>query len=325
MDQQIPIPSETPPEIPKPKLEEPKSSRYVWLKSLGSLAVFLVIGYIFFSRTTSDPYSALLLVIVLTGVVVFHELGHFTAMKIYKYQDLGIFFIPLLGAYVSGKKQEVSQKQSAVILLAGPVPGIFLGIILHFISAQLNIDFLEKVAWIMIFLNVLNLLPVYPLDGGQLLHRLFLDNYNILGKIFVILSAALMSWIAISSGFYFLLFFPLMMISRMIGDFQHERIEKKIEGEGVDLMKSYEDLTAEEYWRIRNAVIKYYPQFKDVNPSPPYEISPKEGQIITTIQGLLQRSLIQDLSLPGKLLILVIWIGFFLAPFIVKNPFMYLF
>ena len=317
MDQPIPIPGEMTPEIPKPELEEPKSRPNVWFKSLTSLAVFLVIGYLFFKD--------LRLILVLTAVVVFHEFGHFVAMKIYKYQDLGMFFIPLLGAYVSGKKQEVSQTQSAIILLAGPIPGIFLGIILHFLSIQFDMDFLEKVAWIMIFLNVLNLLPVYPLDVGQVLHRLFLDDYNILGKIFVILSAALMSWIAISSGFYFLLFFPIMMISRMIGDLQHERIEKKIEGEGIDLMKSYEELTPEEYWRIRNAVIRYYPQFKDVNPAPPYEISPKEEQIITTIQGLLQRSLIQDLSLSGKFLILIIWIGFFLAPFIVKNPFMYLF
>jgi stage IV sporulation protein FB len=262
------------------------------------------------------------LILVLTGVVVFHELGHFIAMKIYKYQDLGMFFIPLLGAYVSGKKQEVSQKQSAIILLAGPVPGIFLGIILHFLSVQLDIYFLEKVAWILIFLNVLNLLPVYPLDGGQLLHRLFLDDYNILGKIFVVLSVAFMSWVAITSQFYFLLLFPFMMVSRMFGDLQHERVEKKLEAEGIDLMKSYEALSAEEYWKIRNAVIKYYPQFKDVKPSPPYEISPKEDQIITTIQSLLQRSLIQDLSLTGKFVILVIWIAFFLAPFVIKNPFM---
>ena len=317
MDQPIPIPGEMAPEIPKPELEEPKSRSNVWLKSIGSLAIFLVIGFFFFRQNWT-------LVLVLTGVVVFHELGHFVAMKIYKYQDLGIFFIPLLGAYVSGKKQEVSQTQSAIILLAGPVPGIFLGIILHFLAAQLGLDFWEKVAWIMIFLNVLNLLPVYPLDGGQLLHRLFLDDYNILGKIFVILSAALMIWVAISSGFLFLLFFPLMMISRMIGDLQHERIEKKIEAEGVDLMKSYEQLTPEEYWKIRNAVIKYYPQFKDVNPSPPYEISPKEDQIISVIQGLLQRSLIQDLSVVGKIIILVIWIGFFLAPFLIKNPFIYI-
>lgn len=323
MEHILPAHNENSIKIPKPELEEPKSSRHVWLKSLGSLAFFLVIGYFFFRRTNSDPYAAMALVIVLTVVVVFHELGHFVAMKIYKYRELGMFFIPLLGAYVSGKKQEVSQKQSAIILLAGPVPGILLGIILHFISIQLDLDFLKNVAWIFIFLNVLNLLPVYPLDGGQLLHRLFLDDYNILGKIFVILSVALMSWVAIASGYLFLLLFPFMMISRMIGDLQHERVEKKIEAEGIDLMKSYEELTAEEYWKIRNAVIKYYPQFKDVKPSPPYEIAAKEDQIITTIQGLLQRSLIQDLSLTGKFLILIIWIGFFLAPFLIKNPFIY--
>jgi len=323
MDQTLPAHDENPVEIPKPELEEPKSSRWVWLKSLGSLGFFLVIGYFFFKRFTGDSYSALAEVIVLTVVVVFHEFGHFVAMKIYKYRELGMFFIPLLGAYVSGKKQEVSQKQSAIILLAGPVPGIFLGIILHFLSIQFDLDFLNTVSWILIFLNVLNLLPVYPLDGGQLLHRLFLDDYNILGKIFVVLSVVLMSWVAISSGYLFLLLFPFMMISKMIGDVQHERIEKKIEAEGIDLMKSYEELTAAEYWKIRNAVIKHYPQFKDVNPSPPYEISSKEDQIITTIQGLLQRSLIQDLSLTGKFLILVIWIGFFLAPFLIKNPFIY--
>src|SRR5215203_337954 len=323
MDQTLPAHDENPAEIPKPELEEPKSSRYVWLKSLGSLGFFLVIGYFFFKRFTGDSSSAIALVMVLTGVVVFHEFGHFVAMKIYKYRELGMFFIPLLGAYVSGKKQEVSQKQSAIILLAGPVPGIFLGIILHFLSIQFELDFLNSVAWILIFLNVLNLLPVYPLDGGQLLHRLFLDDYNIPGKIFVVLSVVLMSWVAISSGYQFLLLFPFMMVSKMIGDVQHERIEKKIEAEGIDLMKSYEELTADEYWKLRNAVIKHYPQFKDVNPSPPYEISSKEDQIITTIQGLLQRSLIQDLSLGGKFLILVIWIGFFLAPFVIKNPFIY--
>jgi len=122
MDQTLPANNENPVEIPKPELEEPKSSRYVWLKSLGSLGFFLVIGYFFFRRYTGDSNSAIALVIVLTVVVVFHELGHFVAMKIYKYRELGMFFIPLLGAYVSGKKQEVSQKQSAIILLAGPVP-----------------------------------------------------------------------------------------------------------------------------------------------------------------------------------------------------------
>src|SRR5881394_398506 len=105
---------------PKPEPEEKK--RNVWIRSISSLALYLLIAYYFFSANW-------ILVLILTGIVVFHELGHFLAMKIYDYKELGIFFIPLLGAYASGTKREVSQKQSAIILLAGPMPGIFLGII----------------------------------------------------------------------------------------------------------------------------------------------------------------------------------------------------
>ena len=316
MDQPAPIPGEIHPDLPKPELEESKNKTNVWLKSLSSLALYLAIGYFFFDKNWT-------LVIVLTGVVIFHELGHFLAMKVYNYQDLGIFFIPLMGAYVSGKKQEISQKQSAVILLAGPVPGIILGFVLHFVAVQQEIYFIEKVAWILIYLNLLNLLPIYPLDGGQLLNQLFFDNYNIISKIFMILSAAAITWLALfglNQPFYPLLIIPFFLLSRMIGDIQHDRITKKIEAEGIDLMRSYEEISTEEYWKIRNAVIKYYPQLKDVHPAPPYEISPKEDQVIVIIQNLLQRALIQDLSIAGKFLILVIWLGCFLAPFLLSMP-----
>lgn len=317
MDLTQPLPTQPGNDLPKPELEEEKKDKIsVWIKSLGSLALFIIIGYFFFRQNWG-------LVIVLTLVVVIHELGHFLAMKIYKYQELGIFFIPLLGAYASGKKQEISQTQSAVILLAGPIPGIVIGFGLHYVAINTGYYFLEQVAWIFIFLNMLNLLPVYPLDGGQLLHRLFLDDKNILGKIFVVLSAALMCWVAISTEFYLLLFFPYLMISRMIGDIRHERIISKVEAEGIDLTKTYEELTAEDYWKIRNLIIPYYPQLRSVNPSPPYEISTKEDRVIMAIQGLLQRSLVQDLPMAGKFFILVIWIGCFVAPFFIKNPFIY--
>jgi Zn-dependent protease len=333
MDQPVPIPGELPADLPKPELEETKNKTNVWFKSLSSLFFFLVIGYFFFNKDWQ-------LVVILTIVVIIHELGHFFAMKFYKYQDLGIFFIPVMGAYASGKKQEVSQTQSAVILLAGPVPGIILGVILQLIAVHADLNFytehiinpriLEQASSIFIFLNVLNLLPVYPLDGGQLLHRLFLDDRNMLGKIFVILSVALMSWLALwllyntgNPRLLLLLFFPFMMLSRMISDIQHERLVKKVEAEGIDLMKTYDEISAEEYWKIRNVLIKHFPQLKEVNPSPPYDISPKEDQVIQIIQGLLQRSLVQDLSLTGKFLILLIWTGCFALPFIIKNPFLY--
>jgi hypothetical protein len=119
-------------------------------------------------------------------------------------------------------------------------------------------------------------------------------------------------------NFYPLLLFPVLMISRLIGDIQHDRITSKIEAEGIDLMKTYEEISAADYWKIRNVVIKYYPQLKEVNPSPPYEISPKEEQVISTIQNLLQRSIVQDISVLEKLTILAIWIGCFAIPFLLK-------
>lgn len=313
MEDQLPIPDQPVADLPKPELEEPKTKVNVWLKSLSSLALYLVIGYFFFNKNWT-------LVLILTAVVIFHELGHFLAMKFYQYQDLGIFFIPLMGAYVSGKKQEVSQQQSAIILMAGPVPGVVVGMIMHFLAVYYDVRLLEITAWILMFMNILNLLPVYPLDGGQLLHRLFLDDYQVIGKIFVIISAGLLAYFAWSISFYPLLLFPVLMISRMVGDIQHDRITAKIEAEGIDLMKSYDEISAEEYWKIRNAVIKHFPQLRDVNPSPPYQISPKEDQVITIIQNLLQRSIVQDLSLAGKFLILLIWIGCFVAPFALGLP-----
>jgi len=264
-------------------------------------------------------------VLVLTGVVVIHEMGHFLAMKLYKYTDLGIFFIPLLGAYASGSKREVSQTQSALIILAGPVPGIIVGVILYFLAIQQDNLFLEKTSIILILLNLLNLIPIYPLDGGQLINRLFLDESAIIGKIFVIASSLLLAWFFIKLGnnnmsFYVLLLFPVMMLMRLFTDIKHERLVNEIEKEGVDLNVAYEDITDEQYWKIRNAVIKHHPDLAGIPPAPPFQYSEQEEKIVSIMQSLLQRVIIMDLSLAGKILILLLWIGCFAVPVLIKMP-----
>src|SRR5258708_6375744 len=74
-----------------PKFQKQEQTSNIWLRSFASLALYLVLGYYFF-----PSYKILLLI---TAIVMFHELGHFFAMKYFRYNDLGIFFIPLLGAY----------------------------------------------------------------------------------------------------------------------------------------------------------------------------------------------------------------------------------
>jgi Zn-dependent protease len=303
-----------------PKAEPEDKNGNVWVRSLTSLALYLLLGYYFFHANWA-------LLLILTGIVIFHEMGHFLAMKLYDYKDLGIFFIPLLGAYASGTKKEVSQKQSAIILLAGPIPGIIVGIILFFLcdrqllhSVSFNtISLLLITSKLLIFLNILNLLPIYPLDGGQLLNRLFLDETKIVAKVFVIISALALGYFAIKLSFYPLLIFPAMMLLRLRTDSKFDQLTKLVEDRGISLEKTYEEITDKEYWAIRNILIENnYAPLKNINPAPPYEYSVNEDRVVSAIESLLQRSVIQDLSVFGKIVIILLWVGGFAAPFLLN-------
>jgi Zn-dependent protease len=303
---------------PKPEPEDKKGN--VWVRSLTSLALYLLLGYYFFHANWA-------LLLILTGIVIFHEMGHFLAMKLYNYKDLGIFFIPLLGAYASGTKKEISQKQSAIILLAGPLPGIIVGIILFFVcerqlihSVSLDtISLLIVTSKLLIFLNILNLLPIYPLDGGQLLNRLFLDETKIVAKIFVVISALALGYFAIKLSFYPLLIFPVMMLLRLRTDSKFDQLTKQVEDRGISLEKTYEEITDKEYWAVRNILIENnYLGVRNINPAPPYEYSANEDKVVSTIESLLQRSVIQDLSVLEKIVIIVLWVGGFIAPFLLN-------
>jgi stage IV sporulation protein FB len=304
-----------------PKFQKPEQATNVWLRSFTSLALYLILGYYIF-----PSYKMLLLI---TAIVIVHELGHFLAMKYYRYSELGIFFIPLLGAYVSGTKREVSQQQSAIILLAGPLPGIILGVIFYLvdnnsINGYYPFDIsLSRIALLLILLNLINLLPIYPLDGGQLLNRVFLDEESKLSKVFIFLSAALMCWAAWKLNFYILLIFPAMMLFRLRPDRKLDITEKRIEQEGINADTSYEDLPDEDYWKMRNILIEEHSSFKDIPIAPPFEYSRREEKIMTTIQSLLHRHVIQDLSLAGKIFIFLIWLAALAAPWLVNMDLSY--
>lgn len=300
-----------------PKYQKQEQPMNIWLRSLISLALYLFLGFYVF-----PSYKTLLLI---TVIVIIHEMGHFLAMKFFRYKDLGIFFIPLLGAYVSGTKREVSQKQSAIILLAGPLPGILIGIVFHLLEQGNPGQYLfndiylgfDYVGFWFIILNLINLLPIYPLDGGQLLHRVFLDEESWMGKAFVIISAAFMCWLAWKLDFYLLLIFPAMMLLRLKSDTKFDAVEKRIEAEGINLDTSYEDLPDADYWKTRNIIVTEHPSFREIPASPPFEFHPREERIMGTIQSLLHRHLVQDVSLAGKFFILLIWIAAFAVPWLI--------
>lgn len=116
------------------------------------------------------------ILILLTGILLFHELGHALAMRAFGYRDLQILFIPFLGAVASGKKEHVASWQEVVVLLAGPVPGILLGTFVMTTGWGVQNQWVRDCAQLMLFVNYLNLLPIVPLDGGRIMSIAFFDR-----------------------------------------------------------------------------------------------------------------------------------------------------
>jgi Zn-dependent protease len=296
-------------EGPLPKFPAPPAVQSSPIgRSLLSLLLYLFAGY----WLLGDLENLLLI----TFVLLLHEGGHFVAMRQVGYRDLGVFFLPLLGAYVSGSKRVVTQRESAIVLLAGPLPGMLLGATLYFLmkngmiasTGLLNIN-LKNLMLFLVVLNGLNLLPVYPLDGGQLLNRVFLDEEGWASKLFVLLSAAFMSYLAIQYQLYLLLIFPIGLLFRLWKSAASQRVDKRITASGIETEIDYEDLSDIDYWRIRRILIEENKSIQALAGEHLETYAPAEAQIQQAVEAQLHRTLIQDLSVLAKIGILFLWVA----------------
>jgi Zn-dependent protease len=110
---------------------------------------------------------------LILAAVTLHEAGHALAMRALGYRDVHVFFIPLLGAMTVGRPVATSVRNRLVVLLAGPVPGLWLAVLLLAIDQICGpLRWLHISALTLLLLNGLNLLPFTPLDGGRVLEAL---------------------------------------------------------------------------------------------------------------------------------------------------------
>ena len=148
---------------------------------LVSAALFFGFGMASWSWTTT---------VTLISVLLFHELGHAVAMWLFRYRNLRMFFIPFFGAAVSGRNYNVPGWKKTVVSLAGPLPGIAVGIVLGIAAMILRNDFLFDAALMAVGVNGFNLLPVLPLDGGWVMHALLFSRHPLFDALFRVLAGA---------------------------------------------------------------------------------------------------------------------------------------
>ncbi|HSI48386.1 MAG TPA: site-2 protease family protein [Ideonella sp.] len=98
-----------------------------------------------------------------------HEMGHFWAAR-HKGLNVGLpTFIPLVGAWVELKDQPHDAETEAFVGLAGPLLGTVGALVAYFLARDgHDTRWLLAVAYSGFFLNLFNLIPISPFDGGRI-------------------------------------------------------------------------------------------------------------------------------------------------------------
>jgi Zn-dependent protease len=129
----------------------------VKLKFLLSLAAFVAVYWALWGPKFGVGFAALVLI---------HEMGHFIDVKRRGLPAEMPVFLPGLGAFVKWKALGVSTETRAEVSLAGPLAGWIASMVCLAIWWKTGDSLWAALARTGAWLNVLNLIPVWILDGG---------------------------------------------------------------------------------------------------------------------------------------------------------------
>ena len=128
------------------------------LKFLLSFAAFLWFYAVLYGGYFGMGFAALILI---------HEMGHFIDVKRRGLSADMPIFLPGFGAYVKWKALGVPAETRAFVSLAGPLAGWIASAACALIWWKTGAGIWAALARASIWLNVLNLIPIWILDGGQ--------------------------------------------------------------------------------------------------------------------------------------------------------------
>jgi len=100
-------------------------------------------------------------------LLLLHELGHVFQLRREGIKASAPMFIPFMGAVISARSMGDDAAAEARVGLAGPILGSIATLVPLGIWLATGDDFWRALAFIGFFLNLFNLLPVLPLDGGR--------------------------------------------------------------------------------------------------------------------------------------------------------------
>jgi len=145
------------------------------LLKLKGLAFLLKFGWAGFSALFSIAIYSLIFgwpfAVGLVALLFIHEMGHALVMKLKGIPVGGMIFVPMLGAAVFMRQMPKNARDEAEVGIAGPVAGaLAAGACLFMAELTPHAPTIwAALAYFGFFMNLINLIPVLPFDGGRVL------------------------------------------------------------------------------------------------------------------------------------------------------------
>lgn len=129
-----------------------------------------------------------------------HESGHIWAMKRCGVRTKGIYFLPFVGGAAVADEEFPSRGAELFIAIMGPIWGLSLALLTGLVYvANENPLFAAAASW-MAMLNLFNLLPINPLDGGRIMKSIAYSVHSRVGLVFLIIGILASGFLAFKFG-----------------------------------------------------------------------------------------------------------------------------
>ena len=274
----------------KPELQ-PVSSPPNWGKTVFTMLLFVLI----FKLIGVD----ILVILALLVVVTIHEMGHFVAMRAFGYINVSMFFVPLLGAFVSGEKRETPPGAEIIMLLAGPIPGILIGLGLLFWHPGMEVIAL---GFMFLLLNLFNMLPFLPLDGGRIMDSIFARENLVVRIVLLGISIVALLGFMIMLKSFWLAILGIGILRNITDTVQMIKTRKQMRHLGLNYQQSYGQLSNEEYSKFVEFVEDEFEEFET------------EQQKAHQVAALLSRTSPRHLTLGESIGYFTLWLVFLVGP-----------
>ena len=123
------------------------------------------------------------------GLLFTHEMGHYIAAK-QRNLDVGApCFIPFVGAWINLKEQPINAETEAYVGIAGPMAGTAAAFVCFLYGREVGSSLVLAIAYSGFMLNLFNLIPLSPLDGGRIMAavspKLWFVGLPMLGALYI--------------------------------------------------------------------------------------------------------------------------------------------